>query len=77
MKSVLKIKVIPKSNRTELAGELADGTLKVRVAAPADKGQANEELCRFLARHFGVPRTEVAILSGRTSALKQVRIGKR
>ncbi|MCC6369068.1 MAG: YggU family protein [Bryobacterales bacterium] len=71
---ILRIKVIPKSSRTEMAGEMADGTLKVRVAAPPEKGKANAELCAFLAKHYGVPRGRVAILSGETSPLKHVRI---
>jgi uncharacterized protein len=70
----LKVKVIPRSARSETAGTLADGTLKVRVAAPPEKGKANEELCRFLAAHYGVPRSAVTVVSGHTSALKLVRI---
>jgi len=68
------VKVIPKSSRTELAGQLADGTWKVKVAAPPEKGKANRELCAFLAGHFGVPRSRVRIVSGETSHLKRVRI---
>ena len=45
-----RIKVIPKSSKTELAGYLPDGTWKVKVAAAPDKGQANRELIEFLAR---------------------------
>ena len=29
----LKVKVTPRSPRTEIAGEMADGTMKIRVAA--------------------------------------------
>lgn len=70
----LKIKVTPRAARTELTGEMADGTLKIRVAAPADKGLANQELCSFLARHFGVPRDQVEVISGQTSTRKLVKI---
>lgn len=71
----LKIKVTPRSARTEIAGEMADGTLKVHVAAPPDKGKANDALCDFLARHFGVPRPQVEVLSGHTATRKLVRVG--
>ncbi len=74
---ILRIKVIPRSPRTEIAGEMADGTLKVRIAAPPEKGKANEALCVFLASHFGVPRESVAIVSGQSAALKLVRIDDR
>lgn len=70
----LRVKVIPRSARSEVAGTLADGTLKVRVAAPPEKGKANEELCRFLAANYGVARSAVTIVGGHTSALKLVRI---
>ncbi len=70
----LKVKVTPRSPRTEMAGEMADGTLKIRVAAPADKGLANEELCGFLARHYGVARAQVVVISGQTATRKLVRI---
>jgi hypothetical protein len=53
---------------------MADGTLKVRIAAAPEKGRANAELCAFLARHYGVPKSAVTILSGRTSPRKLVRI---
>jgi hypothetical protein len=70
----IAVKVIPKSSRTELVGQLADGTWKVKVAAPPEKGKANRELCAFLAEHFGVPRSRVRIVSGETSHLKRIRI---
>lgn len=69
-----RVKVIPRSARTEIAGEMADGTLKVKVAAPPEKGRANEALCAFLAEHYGVPRSAVTIVSGHSAALKLVRV---
>ena len=72
-----RIKVIPRSPRTELAGELSDGTLKIKVAAPPDQGKANDELCRFLAQHYRVPRAAVSILSGHTATRKLVKIETR
>ncbi|MEO5926329.1 MAG: DUF167 domain-containing protein [Bryobacteraceae bacterium] len=71
----LKVKVTPRSPRTEIAGEMADGTLKIRVAAPPDKGLANEELCNFLARHYRVPRAQVEVISGQTATRKLVKVG--
>lgn len=68
----IRVKVIPRSARTEIAGTMADGTIKIRVAAPPEKGKANDELARFLASHFGVSRVE--IISGHTAALKMVRL---
>jgi uncharacterized protein (TIGR00251 family) len=70
----IRVKVIPRSPRTEFAGEMADGTLKVKVAAPPEKGKANGELCAFLAQYYGVPRDAVEVISGHTAQLKLVRV---
>ncbi|MCW5983437.1 MAG: DUF167 domain-containing protein [Bryobacteraceae bacterium] len=70
----LNVKVVPKSARTELAGVMADGALKVRVAAPPEKGKANSALCAFLAREFGVPAASVTIESGATASRKRILI---
>lgn len=70
----LRVKAIPRSAKSEIAGTMADGTLRVKIAAPPEKGKANAELCAFLARRFGVPASRVSILSGHTAAIKLVRI---
>jgi uncharacterized protein (TIGR00251 family) len=67
-----RVKVIPRSAKTEMVGRMADGTLKIHIAAPPEKGKANEELLRFLAAHFKVDRVE--LISGHTAALKIVRL---
>ena len=70
----LRVKVIPRSPKTEIVGKMADGTLKIRIAAPPEKNKANNELIRFLTAHYGVKRVE--IISGHTSALKMVLLFK-
>jgi len=70
----IRVKVIPKSSKTELAGYLPDGAWKIKIAAPPEKGKANRALCEFLAEHFGVAKSRVQIISGETSHLKRVRI---
>ena len=70
----LTVKVVPRAKRTELAGTMADGALKIRLAAVPEDGKANTELCRFLASHYGVPLSAVTIPAGATSTRKQVRI---
>jgi uncharacterized protein YggU (UPF0235/DUF167 family) len=34
----LRVKVIPRSKKNEVSGELADGTVMVHVTAPPEKG---------------------------------------
>jgi uncharacterized protein len=70
----LDVKVVPRSSRSEVAGAMADGALKVKVAAVPEKGKANEELCNVLARHFGVAARDVEVIAGAASTRKRVRI---
>jgi uncharacterized protein len=70
----LRVKVIPKSSKTELVGVLPDGTWKVKVAAPPEKGKANRALCEFIAERLGVAKSKVRIMAGETSALKRIRV---
>ncbi|HCW32691.1 MAG: hypothetical protein UT55_C0017G0002 [Candidatus Peregrinibacteria bacterium GW2011_GWE2_39_6] len=71
-----RLKVIPKSSTTELVEIMSDGTLKIRVAAPPEKGKANAELIKFLSNHFGVLKTAITIVSGKSEPLKLIRITK-
>jgi len=73
----LRVKVIPKSSRTELAEVLPDGTWKVKVAAVPEKGKANRALCEFIALKLGVAKSSVRVISGATSPIKRVRIDGR
>ena len=70
----LRIKVIPRSKKIEVSGEMADGTLKVHVTAPPEKGKANERVCAVLAAHYKVPVQSVHIMAGHASPRKLVRI---
>ena len=65
-----KIKVITKAKNTALAGWQED-KLKVRVAAVPEKGKANAELIAFLAKLFGIPKTNITI-KGSTSREKRI-----
>jgi uncharacterized protein len=71
----VRVKVVPRSSSSGIMGELADGTLKVRILAAPERGKANAELCQVLAKHYAVAPSAVTILRGHTSALKLVRIG--
>ncbi|MDI6449835.1 DUF167 domain-containing protein [Anaerobaca lacustris] len=70
---VLIAKIVPGSSRTALAGIL-DRMVKIKVAAPPEKGKANECLVAFLARQLGVRKNAIAIVAGLTSPVKHVRI---
>ena len=61
----------PRASKTEIVG-LHGEALKIRIAAPPVDGQANAELCRFLARQLGVPQQFVQVISGFSSRQKRV-----
>lgn len=69
----LRIKVVPRASRTELAGWHGD-RLRIRLAAVPADGRANAELIGFLATTLGVPRRAIELVSGQTSTLKTVAI---
>ena len=73
----LKVKVISRSKKTEFAGQMDDGTMKVKVAAVPEDGKANKELCTFLAKHYGVPQANVSVINGAMSQRKLVRVIER
>jgi uncharacterized protein (TIGR00251 family) len=53
---------------------VADGRLRLRLAAPAREGKANAELVRFLAQVLGVPRSRVSLTAGAESRRKRVKV---
>ena len=71
---IINVKVIPRSTVSEVAGKTENGILRVKVHAVPERGKANLEVCRVLSEYFGVPRSNVEIVSGHTSAQKRVRI---
>jgi uncharacterized protein (TIGR00251 family) len=70
----IRVKVIPKSSKTELAGTLPDGTWKIKVAAAPEKGKANRALIDFLAGHLNVAKSRIRITSGETSQQKRIHV---
>lgn len=66
----VKLRVIPKSSKNEIAEVLGDGALKVKVTAAPEKGKANQAVCYLLAEFFGVPKRNVEIVRGETSQTK-------
>lgn len=69
----LDIHCQPGAKRTEVAG-LYGTAIKIRIAAPAVEGRANEALVTFLAEKFGVPRRNVTLIRGGSGRAKTVRI---
>ena len=69
----IKIRVLPKSSRTEIIG-LEEDTHKVKLTAPPVEGKANKALIELLAKRLRIGKGRVEIVSGSRSRLKTVRI---
>lgn len=67
------VKIVPGASRTAVAGLLGD-QLKITVAAPPERGKANEALVVFLEEICGVRKGQVRILAGHTQPRKRVRV---
>jgi uncharacterized protein len=72
----LAIKVMPGSAKTEFREIMADGTYKIAIAAAPEKGKANTELVKFLARELSVLKSRLIIISGAGERTKLVKITK-
>ncbi len=76
MDTILHIRARPHAQKTKIASTMADGTLKIDVAAAPEDNAANLELLRFIAEMHGVPKNAVTLVSGFTSKKKIVRISR-
>lgn len=72
----LKVKVRPNAAVSQVKDIMADKTVKVDIAAPAVKGEANRELIKFLAGEFSVSRDRIIIASGAGEKSKLIKINK-
>lgn len=74
----LDVRLTPKGGRDAVDGveTLSDGrsVLKVRVRAVPREGEANEALCRLIAKSLSVPPRDVALTGGATSRVKRLTI---
>ncbi len=70
----IDLKVIPGAKKNVFQQE--NGAIKIYLTAPPVDGKANQALIKFLARHYGVRKSEVNIIKGLKSRQKTVRIGK-
>jgi hypothetical protein len=70
---ILDCHLQPKASKDEFAG-LHGERLKIRLTAPPVEGKANAQLLAFLARAFGVAKSQVVLLSGELNRQKRVRI---
>lgn len=64
--------VQPNASSDRLVGLHGDA-IKVRVAAPPEKGRANEAVCALVATALGIRAADVRVVRGDTARRKVVR----
>ncbi len=69
----VRVRAVPGARITAVTGLHGD-ELRVRLAAPAVDGAANDELRRHLAGVFGTRRSAVRVIHGRRSRRKVVQV---
>ncbi len=62
--AAMTVRVTPRARRTEIAGFLEDGILRIRIAAPPVEGRANAALVEFLAKVLSVRKNRIEIVAG-------------
>jgi len=71
----IEVKVKPNSKTEEVSRQ--GDSLMVKVKEPPREGQANHTVIKLLAQHFGVPQSQVKILSGFRSKNKVIDVKER
>ncbi|RKW20771.1 DUF167 domain-containing protein [Candidatus Gracilibacteria bacterium] len=74
--NILKVKVITNAQKTEIIGELEDGTIKLKVRAIPEKGKANSEIIEYFSKILNLNKSKIEIISGKTSKIKLLKIEK-
>ena len=70
---IIDVRVIPRAQKSEVAGTRNDALL-VRLKAPPVDGAANAALIEILTSRLGVSKRTVTIVSGATSRLKRLKV---
>ena len=67
---VIQVKALPGSRKSEVRGEQG-GMLKVSVTQIPEKGKANKAVQEQLAKGLGLRKSQVQLISGKTSPIKR------
>ncbi|MGH3103863.1 MAG: DUF167 domain-containing protein [Gaiellaceae bacterium] len=70
----LRLRVVPGAGGAGVVGRHGDAW-KIRVAAPAERGRANDAVVRLLAETLSLPRRSITLVSGHAGRDKMVRLG--
>ena len=69
---VLQLQVKPNSKKQEIVVDSLDKKITIFVKAQPDKGKANKELLKFLAKILEKTTSDISIIAGQTSRDKTI-----
>ena len=70
----IQVKVKPNSKTDEVSQE--GDSFIIKVKEPPKQGKANQAVIKLVAEHFGVPHSQVRILSGFRSRNKVIEVAE-
>ena len=73
MPLIVDIKAVPSAGKQAWKLDSA-GVLKCYLKNPAERGLANDELIKRLAKALGIPQADVQLIAGAQSRSKKVKI---
>ena len=73
MAYIIDIKVVPSSGKKQCKLDKSD-RLVCYLKSPPERGLANAELIKFIAKSLKIPQGMVTIIGGKTSRNKRLRI---
>lgn len=71
----LTITVKPRSSKKEVI-KISETEYQVRLTASPVDGEANEQLIKVLSEYFGIAKSLITIVKGKTGKKKIIEIGK-
>jgi uncharacterized protein len=72
--AAIAVRVTPRASKNQIVGAMSDGTIKIRITAAANEGQANQELVEFLSDVLGVAKSRIEIVAGETGRDKLISV---
>lgn len=70
---LLAVVVVAQATRDRIMG-IHEGLLKIQLAAPAEHPRVNAALVAFVAERLGIPKAQIALMTGGTNRHKRLRL---
>lgn len=70
---ILEVKITPNASKNEIL-RWEENRLVIKIRGIPEKERVNENLINFLAKALGIAKSQIQIMSGRTSRLKKLNI---